>query len=309
MTDDHTLPNSVPSDIDNNYSTYIEMQQSTTSASTSIIHDDGMLNIDTIFTTKDRPLDIEIGAGFGTWIVEQANRNTDRNYMAMELRADRCYQIYTRAMLQYTVPLTNVCVVGCDCNVLLRERMSPKTVSTFYAHHPEPPTQVLGDNIKFLQQLSSVSNTTGVVEPMHMLHSTTILYMCQCLKKDGCIVIVSDNRSYIRLLAATFTKIVRQHVNVLRTMSLDQIKKGILPSFNDAKILQSLRHFDTFQSVVEIYAYENSKVTSNSSTNSIGNGNDGGTSYFDRLWRTGAGTHSETHTRFVIVMQRGIGVV
>ena len=263
-----------------------------------------MMNTNAIFGNNDRPLDIEIGAGFGTWIVEQASRNHDRNYIAMELRADRCYQIYTRSMLQYTEPLTNVCVVGCDCNVLLRERISHNTVSTFYAHHPEPPTQVLGDNVQFLQQLSSVNNHS-VVGPVHMLHSTTIRYMGQCLKKDGCIVIVSDNRSYIRLVAATFTKVVRQHNNVtLRTMQLGQIKKGIVRSFDDA-ILKSIRSFETFQSVVEIFAYENAKTTSHPNQNDTD-----GTSYFDRLWRTGAGTHSETHTRFVIVMQKhGSGVV
>ena len=301
---DNTSTSEDPNIVDNDFHNYSILQQSTTNSNQNVIDDDGMINIDTIFTKKNRPLDIEIGAGFGTWIVEQAKRNPDRNYIAMELRADRCYQIYTRAMLQHTEPLSNVSVVGCDCNVLLRTRIVHNTVSTFYAHHPEPPTQVLGDNNKFLQQLS-LANNPSVVEPNHMLHSTTILCMCQCLKKDGCIVIVSDNRSFIRLMAATFTKVVRQHVNVLRTVPLHQIKNGIIPSFNDETILQSIYQIDTFQSVVDIYAYS---INTGTTTTNHNSGNDG-TSYFDRLWRTGAGTHSETHTRFVIVMQRGNGVV
>ena len=282
--------------VDVDFNQYTAMQSAAKRDSKSVIRDDGMLNVDAVFTSKDRPLDIEIGAGFGTWIVDQAKRHMDRNFIAMELRADRCYQIYTRAMLHHSEPLPNVCVVGCDCNILLRERITRSTVSTFYAHHPEPPTQVFGDNVKFLQQLS-VSSNTNVIEPIHMLHSTTLLYMCQCLKKGGHIVIVSDNRSYIRLIAATFTKVARQHTNILRTMSLEEVKKGSVHSF-DETMLESLRPFETFQSVVEIYAYENKVRTSNQK-----NGNDG-TSYFDRLWRTGAGTHSETHTRFVIVMQK-----
>jgi Putative methyltransferase len=281
--------------IDSDFIDYSQKRRAATKAAGSVMRDDGKINMGSVFsqtTMNARPLDIEIGSGFGTWIVEQAKQNDDRNYIAMELRTDRCYQIYTRALLHPTGPLSNLCVIGCDGNIVLRERIPHGTVSTFYAHHPEPPTQVIGDNAQFLNQLA-LGHNGRIAEPVHMLNSNTLLSMCDCLKKDGCIVIVSDNRSYTRFMAATFTKVMRMRSNALRTLLLNEIKKGAIHSFDDT-ILETVCLFDSFQSMVNIYSY----------TITNPNNNVDGCSYFDRLWRTGAGTHSETRTRFVIAVQR-----
>jgi predicted amino acid racemase len=154
---------------------------------------------------------------------------------------------------------------------------------------------VIGDNLQFLRQLAEGNSTC--IEPIHMLHSTTIFAMSQVLKKNGYIVIVSDNRSYIRLVAATCTKIMGENNNILISTKYNDVMNGIIHGF-DESILATIRQFESFQSMVNIYSY-----TTSCNTNSTAYVADG-TSYFDRLWRTGAGSHSETCTRFVIVMQR-----
>lgn len=240
-----------------------------------IVRNDGTINFNEVFQESKRPLDIEIGAGFGSWIVQQAQENIQRNYVAVELRADRGFQIFARATLGCAKSLDNVCVVGSECGIFLRDRVEKSSVSTIYANHPEPPTQTYGDDQHILRQIAQGENK----EPAHMLNSKTIIAMGKCLEQHGRIIIVTDNRSYSRLLAATFAKVVRENKGLVRTVKPSELKNTI-----------TLRHLESFANVVDLYTHNSNAAH--------------GTSYFDRLWRTGAGSHSEKHTRFVILMQR-----
>lgn len=240
----------------------------------SVVRDDGTINFDEVFPNSKIPLDIEIGAGFGSWIVQQAQENPQRNYVAVELRADRGFQIFARATLESKKPLDNVCVVGSECGSFLRDRIKRSSISSIFANYPEPPTQTYGDDQQVLRQIAHGE----CKEPAHMLNSKTIVAMGKCLQKNGKIAIVSDNRSYARLLAATFAKVVRENKSLIRSMRPNELKDS------------SLRHLESFSNVVDLYSQND--------------GGNKGTSYFDRLWRTGAGSHSERRTRFVILMQR-----
>lgn len=242
----------------------------------SVVNDDGTINFSKVFADNRRPLDIELGAGFGSWVVQQALENKHRNYVAVELRADRVFQIFSRSMLDGEGSADNVCVIGCECGVFLRHRIKLSSVSTIYANFPEPPTQIYGDDPRILSQIVNGE----LKEPSHMLHSETLMTMAEALESKGKIIIVTDNRSYSRLLAATFAKVLNQ-----------QKKLPLLGSTppKELKDSPSLRHLESFLGVVDVYTQENG---------------DHGTSYFDRLWRTGVGNHSEKRTRFIIMMRR-----
>ena len=244
----------------------------------SPVGDDGKIQFESIFKHHKRPLDIEIGAGFGTWIVQQAQENEDRNYVAVELRSDRVAQIFARAMLDCTEPLDNLCVVGSECGSLLRDRITKASVSTIFANHPEPPTQTHGDDRNDLRSIINEGK-----EPAHMLNSRCIIEMGKCLEPNGKIVVVSDNRFYARLLAATFARVVRQDPKLIRSVKPSELKNS------------SLRHTESFANSVDLYEGRPDRE--------IGHAKKSG-SYFDRLWRTGAGSHAERQTRFVILMQR-----
>lgn len=248
----------------------------------------GKLNCETIFADNSKPLDIEIGIGFGDWIVKQAQDNPSRNYIGVELRADRVYQSFVRStLLKNSKPLANICIVGSECGGFLRHRINHNSVSTVYANHPEPPTQTFGDDASALDSIIS-----GVgKEPAHMLHSKTIRAIVKCLKKSGRIVVVTDNKSYAKLVAATFSKVIRQKKNLLRSV---QVKE--LDSTN-------LHLIEIFTGNVCLYQGRPS-VAIGHSNNHNNKDENGGSSYFDRLWRTGTGRHSEKHMRFVIVMYR-----
>lgn len=223
--------------------------------------------------SDDKPMDIELGAGFGDWIVEQAQSNPQRTYMAVELRADRAYHILSKAALNQEGPLENVYVIGSDAGSFLQALAKEKPVSrvsNIYANHPEPPTQTFGSSQKQLDSILSNGD-----EPSHMLCSSTLLTASKVLRQNGQILVVTDNRWYARLLAATFARALRHSKQALRN-----------PTRSEWQAL-GLRSVDVFDGGVAMFE-----------TSPDGKGR----SWFDRLWRAGAGAHAETKTRFVLLL-------
>lgn len=77
---------------------------------------------------KSRPIEVELGAGFGDWIVRKAMVDTTKDYVAVELRADRVAQIFARTtILSMSHPVDNLCIVGADCEAFLRHIISRLT--------------------------------------------------------------------------------------------------------------------------------------------------------------------------------------
>lgn len=86
---------------------------------------------------RNRPVDVELGAGFGDWIVNQARSNPSRDYVAVELRADRAWQIFARATLTPSPdPVDNLCVVGADSGNFLRNHVENGKFETIFVNHP-----------------------------------------------------------------------------------------------------------------------------------------------------------------------------
>jgi len=249
--------------------------------------------------TTSAPVHIEIGAGSGDWIALQAQLNPSENYVAVELRSDRVAQTFSKCLLHHDFnkstaatktssstastkahgPLENVCCVGSECGSFLRQRIKPGSIQTIFVNHPEPPTQTY-DNAS-----TALSANTADEEPAHMLNSQTLLAAAKCLRQDGKgrLIIVTDNLIYARLVSRTMVRIME-----------DGRLKGI-----STREVGDLRKLETFGSGVHLFEGKPSI--------SIGhytpNGNfSGGTSYFDRLWRTGAGKHADMKKRFIIAV-------
>lgn len=242
---------------------------------------------------NDRPLYLELGSGFGEWAVYQAQHNPSCDYVAVELRADRVSQMFAKAMLSNkTGPLTNLCSVGSECGHLLRHRITQSSVSKIFINHPEPPTQTFGSNMSALRSIAA-----GGDEPAHMLNSETLLSAVTCLKTAGELIIVTDNRWYAKLICSTLLKVI----------TCNQIQPGLCnKAFNKNSGIQQVDSF--FQNVQgsrrqnRVNLYEGKPNQSIGHVAPKGENSQGGTSYFDRLWKSGAGTHAETQRRFIIAM-------
>jgi tRNA G46 methylase TrmB len=219
-----------------------------------------------------RAIHIEIGSGFGDWIVHQAQQNQSEDYVAVELRADRVAQTFMKTML--TVPrLQNLVSVGAECGSFLRERIRPNTVASIFVNYPEPPTQTYGASESALSEILS-----GGQEPAHMLNSSTLRVALCCLdpKNSGRLVIVTDNRWYARLICVTLVKALRCLSHLFNSVKLDE--KGFTP--------------------VETFSEDNIDVVLYEGQPSAALGQPQGSSYFDRLW-----SHSKKRLRFVVMIE------
>ena len=245
---------------------------------------DGAVDLAKVFSRDraDNPTDVEIGSGFGDWIVRQALAFPDRNHFAVELRADRVYQIFCRGTLTATKALDNLCTIGSDSGSFLGSHLKNQSISSVFVNHPEPPTQVLGQNLCDLEGIMA-----DETEPVHMLNSTTLGWAMDALVQGGRIVIVTDNRNYGNLICATFVRLLRKRRGCLRCLDATQAKK------------MKLKSTESFPENITMYEGKPSLQ--------IGHARDDmltGQSYFDRLWTTGAGSHADTIRRYIIVMYK-----
>jgi len=246
-----------------------------------------------IHVFQTRPLYLELGAGFGEWSVLQARNNPSCDYVAVELRSDRVGQMFAKAMLnEASPPLENICCIGAECGSFLRSRIKNGSVSKIFVNHPEPPTQTYGSNFTLMNSIAA-----GGKEPAHMLNSETLLSAIRCLDEtSGELVIVTDNRFYANLLCSTLLKVM--------------VKNDDLRLYN--KQLHGkcgIQQLETFQQSlqgknqnVKVILYEGRP--GQSIGHYIPDNRKGGSTYFDRLWQKGAGTHAETDRRFIIVMSK-----
>ena len=224
---------------------------------------------------QDKKLHIELGSGSGDWAVLQATLNPQDNYVTVELRSDRVAQTFAKAVLhqQQTEkhrPLTNLCCVGSECGSFLRDRVEKRSVNTIFVNHPEPPTQTY--------------NAVTDEEPAHMLNSQTIIAAARCLEPNGKgrLIIVTDNLIYARLICQTIIQVLESNKDLV----------GLSPEVRDLRKIES---FGSHSANLHLFEGKPSSSIGHFTPRS-----EGGTSYFDRLWRTGAGKHADMRKRFII---------
>jgi hypothetical protein len=238
--------------------------------------------------SKIRRVEVELGAGFGDWIVRKAIEDPSTDFLANELRADRVAQIFSRTAVLSTIkPVNNLCVVGAESGTLLCNHLSHESVDKIYANHPEPPTQTFG-----AESINLISIIEGGQEPAHMLNSNVIIAVGKALKRKASsrFVVVTDNFWHGRLICATIEKVMRQNPGLFRAVDLADADRS--QSF--AKV-ESNDNFAA-SSVLMFKGKPNETIGYPSQSTSEGE------SYFDRLWRAGAGRHAEMHSRYIVVM-------
>jgi pentatricopeptide repeat protein len=248
------------------------------------IDPDGYIPFSDIFAPGDkaatkRPLDIELGSGFGDWAVHQARSKPERDFVAVELRADRVAQTFARVVLS-DKSLSNLCCVGAECGSFLHSRVRKATVSTIFVNHPEPPTQTYGADEIMLAQISE-----GGEEPGHMLSSDILISAVECLEpREGQLIIVTDNRMYARLICVSLVKTLKSRPALIEPLSINGMRS--IESFGPVSLFEG-------------QPGENVRHATLQGTS--------GQSYFDRLWKTGAGTHAERSKRFIVAVRRTSG--
>ena len=229
------------------------------------------------------PIDVELGAGLGDWIVQQALANPNRHYVPVEIRADRVARTFAKMALSSVAeseprPISNLCCVRAESELFLNNRVRPKSVSRIFVNHPEPPTQTFGTDDERLHKIAN--DVKDETEPRHMLQSSVLEAAFKCLQDDGKLIVVTDNQWYGRLIAAT---IVRTQKRLEGSVS---IRDGRLKGMEVVELFgvdgdgNSTSSKGTVIRLCQGQPDERIHHTASSS------------SYFDRLWKIGAGNHA-----------------
>ena len=156
------------------------------------IADDGTMRFDRMFgrSKKDkREVNLEVAAGNGDWAVAQAKADDSADWISLELRHDRVYSIFSRAVCS---GVSNFAAMGGDAAYVMRRNVAPESVSNVFVNFPEPPHHS-GD--------SAADNSLALLnaEFFRDIHAS--------LRAKGGLTIFSDNHRYMRSLATTLAEL------------------------------------------------------------------------------------------------------
>ncbi|GMH88268.1 hypothetical protein TrST_g6923 [Triparma strigata] len=225
------------------------------------------IDFDKVFPNPG-PLHIELGSGTGSWICNLASKNPSKNYVSLELRTSRVSQTFSHSCL-LTPPLHNLCCVSDLSLQFLASRLN-QTTAEIYVNHPEPPNQSASDS-----------------DADHMLNDPTLRSIYDKLKPSGRLIIVSDNLAYARLLCKNIGGLISS-----RSVNFNNDSSVVVGS-SELRLGESVR-FKGGRGIDLLRGHPGKSLGFE----------EGGESYFDGLWKTGAGSHASKSERYVICLKK-----
>lgn len=159
------------------YSTFLECER-------VILNPEKKLKFKKIFG-NDNPIYLEICSGSGDWVNEKASKDPNINWISLEMRFDRNYQIFSKMCFKN---IDNLLILGGEALDYLENYFKKKSIDKIFINYPDPPVweeskQTL-INEKFLKKTHRV------------------------LKTDGEVILVTDNYSYCSIMVKEFKPMV-----------------------------------------------------------------------------------------------------
>lgn len=152
-----------------------------------VISEDGTIRFDRMFSHRlkkdERELNLEVAAGNGDWAVAQAATDESSDWISLELRHDRVYSIFSRAVFSGA---SNFAAMGGDAAYVMRRYIAPGSVSNVFVNFPEPPHH---------------SGDAAADNSLALLNKEFFRDIHAGLKEKGGLVIFSDNHRYMQSLA------------------------------------------------------------------------------------------------------------
>ncbi|PYI88021.1 MAG: tRNA (guanosine(46)-N7)-methyltransferase TrmB [Verrucomicrobia bacterium] len=92
------------------------------------------INLDDLFPIR-RPLEVELGSGDGSFIVEWARRNPDKNFIAVERLLGRLRKVDRKGLC---ADLPNLRVIRLEASYLTEYLLPSSVVAAFHIYFPDP---------------------------------------------------------------------------------------------------------------------------------------------------------------------------
>ena len=155
-----------------------------------VISDDGTICFSRMFkaTRSTRELNLEVAAGNGDWAVAQAKADERSDWISLELRHDRVYNIFSRAVFAGT---QNFAAMGGDAAYVMRRYIARESVSNVFVNFPEPPHH---------------SGDDAADNSLALLSEDFFRDVHASLAERGGLVIFSDNHRYMQSLARALAR-------------------------------------------------------------------------------------------------------
>ncbi|GMH68170.1 hypothetical protein TrLO_g13723 [Triparma laevis f. longispina] len=230
---------------------------------------DNKINFNVVFPSSnlDTPLNLELGSGTGSWICNQAKKNYRENYVSVEMRTSRVSRTFSHSCL---LGIQNLCCISDSATTFLNHR-NDDNFNNIYVNHPEPPNQDGGESS----------------DASHMLNEGCLELIWRRLKVGGRFILISDNLQYTQVLTRSIGSLIFN-----RKLNFTNDSTVVIGSEN-------LRVGESIKSKGSISL----DLLKGIPSKSLGY-EEGGESYFDGLWKTGAGSHSSRDERYILCLKK-----
>jgi len=133
------------------------------------------------FPRKNRPLRLEVCSGHGDWIIGKAIHDQRSNWVALEMRYERVFQIWSKLFFN---GLQNLLILAGEAHAIFRESIADDTIDEIFINFPDPPVWQ-GSKQRLIDQV--------------FLHE---LY--RVLRDDASVTILTDDETFSQQIAKEF---------------------------------------------------------------------------------------------------------
>lgn len=134
--------------------------------------------------TKRRPIRLEVCSGNGDWIVERAKSEPTADWVGLEIRYERVFNIWSRMIFNN---LDNLAILGGEAFSILTNHIPPHTFDEVFVNYPDPPVWE-GSKQRLLNE-----------DFLHAVH--------RVLRNRCSLTIVTDDFSYCEMVAREFGRL------------------------------------------------------------------------------------------------------
>jgi len=93
------------------------------------------LNFSSLFGNNG-PTKLEICSGVGDWIIQRAQDETDCNWLALEMRFERVYHIWSKMIFE---EVKNLAILAGEAHFILTQSIPINSLHEVYINFPDPP--------------------------------------------------------------------------------------------------------------------------------------------------------------------------
>ena len=147
----------------------------------------GMLNFDILFG-RSVPVEMEVGSGKGTFLLEEAKAFPEKNFFGIEW-ANKYYKLAVDRMGRWD--MANIRMMRTDAASFIAEHISDESIGVFHLYFPDPWPKKRHNKRRFFCD----ENLTQLL---------------QILKPDGIINIATDHADYFEQMSAVAERAVEQ---------------------------------------------------------------------------------------------------